>query len=84
MLEYLTNWFSGWEEYTTEPVDFIDRRDYVIAGLREVGVASGTGIRVEYHFAHACKVSGGKVVEWRMYGPVDEALEAVAALGGDR
>jgi ketosteroid isomerase-like protein len=81
MLEYVANWFSGWEEYATEPIDLMDHGDYVIVNVREVGIASGTGIRVEDHFAHACKVSDGKIVEWRMYGPVEEAIAAVDALG---
>jgi hypothetical protein len=34
-------------------------------------------LRVEENFAHALKVSDGKIVEWRMFGPVDEALEAI-------
>jgi hypothetical protein len=33
-------------------------------------------MRVEQNFAHAFKVNDGNVVEWRMFGPLQEALEA--------
>jgi ketosteroid isomerase-like protein len=77
VLEYLANWYSGWESYIVEPERFIDGGDYVIVDVREVGVAEGSGMRVEENFAHAFKVSHGKIVEWRMFGPMQEALEAV-------
>jgi ketosteroid isomerase-like protein len=78
---YLGNWYSGWQEYSSEPVQFIDAGDYVVVDVREVGVAKGSGIRVEHNFAHAFKVGGrGKVVEWRMFGPVEEALAALEVL----
>jgi ketosteroid isomerase-like protein len=79
LLEYLGNWYSGWDEYTAEPVEFIDAGEYVVVDFREVGIAKGSGIRVEENFAHAFKVEDGKITEWRMFGPVDEALGAIAS-----
>ena len=74
---YLGNWYSGWKEYSTEPVAFIDAGDYVVVDVRESGLAKGSGIRIEENFAHAFKLDGGKVTEWRMFGPVEEALAAI-------
>jgi hypothetical protein len=34
-------------------------------------------MRVEQRFAHAFKIENGKGVEWRMFGPVEEAFEAL-------
>jgi ketosteroid isomerase-like protein len=78
VIEYLGIWYSGWEEYSAEPVEFLDAGDYVVVDFREVGIAKGSGIRVEENFAHAFKVSEGKITEWRMFGPIDEAMGAVA------
>jgi ketosteroid isomerase-like protein len=75
VLDYLVNWYAGWDEYTPEPVRFIDGGEYVIVDVREVGVAAQSGMRVEENFAHAFKVDDRKIVEWRMFGPVQEALE---------
>jgi ketosteroid isomerase-like protein len=79
ILEYLGNWYSGWEEYQAEPVQFIDAGDYVVVDFREVGIAKGSGIRVEENFAHALKVSDGRISAWRMFGPIDEALSAISS-----
>jgi ketosteroid isomerase-like protein len=76
ILEYLVNWYSGWKEYTGEAERFIDAGDWVVVEINEVGIAE-SGLRVEQRFAHAFKVEGGKGIEWRMFGPVAEALEAV-------
>jgi ketosteroid isomerase-like protein len=77
---YLDNWYSGWKEYTAEPVEFIDVGDWVVVNMREVGIAKDSGIRIEENFAHAFKLADAKVVEWRMFGPVDEALAAIEDL----
>jgi ketosteroid isomerase-like protein len=77
MMEYIINWFSGWDEYTFEAANFIDAGEYVIVDVREVGVMGKSGMRVEENFAHALKLEDGKLVEWRMYGPVSEAMEAL-------
>jgi ketosteroid isomerase-like protein len=77
LLEYLVNWYSGWKDYTAEPERFIDGGEYVVVDVREVGVAEHGGMRVEENFAHAFKLLDGKVVEWRMFGPLSEALEAL-------
>jgi ketosteroid isomerase-like protein len=76
MLGYLVNWYSGWKEYTVEPERFIDAGDWVVVEMNEVGVAE-SGLRVEQRFAHAFKVEDGKDVEWRQFGPVEEAIEAL-------
>jgi cysteine synthase len=46
---------------------------------REAGVAERSGLLVEEHFAHAFKVADEKVVEWRMFGPVAQALDSRGA-----
>jgi ketosteroid isomerase-like protein len=77
LLDYVANWYSGWEDYTVEPERFIDAGEWIVVDAREVGVAEQSGVRVEENFAHAFKLQDGKVVEWRMFGPVSEALQAL-------
>jgi ketosteroid isomerase-like protein len=84
MLDYLVNWYSGWEDYTADAERFLDAGDFVVVDMREVGVAEGSGIRIEENFAHAFRIDGGKIVEWRMYGPLEEALDAVRAMESSR
>jgi ketosteroid isomerase-like protein len=76
ILEYLVNWYSGWKEYTAEPERFIDAGDWVVMEINEVGILE-SGLRVEQRFAYALKIEDGKGVEWRMFGPLEEAFEAL-------
>lgn len=82
MLAFLVNWFSGWKEYTGEPVRFMDSADWVVVEIEEVGVAEN-GMRIEQRFAHAFRLENGKGVEWRMFGPVEETLEALGLSAND-
>jgi len=81
MLDYLTNWYSGWRDYTIEAERFIDAGEWVVVDVREVGIAEQSGMRVEENFAHAFKLEDGKIVEWRMFGPMSEALGALGVEG---
>jgi ketosteroid isomerase-like protein len=76
MFEYLANWYSGWESYETVAERFIDGGEYVVVDVRETGVAQQSGVRVEENFGHVFKLRNGQVEEWRMFGPLSEALEA--------
>jgi ketosteroid isomerase-like protein len=76
VLEYLRNWFAGWDEYVVEPTRFIDAGEYVVVAAREVGTAH-SAIRVDEEFSHVFRLRDGQTVEWRIFGPLQEALEAV-------
>jgi ketosteroid isomerase-like protein len=77
VLEYLRNWYAGWDEYVVEPTRFIEAGDYVVVAAREVGTAKQSGVRVEEEFSHVFRLEDGQTVEWRQFGPLQEALEAV-------
>jgi ketosteroid isomerase-like protein len=77
MFDYLVNWYAGWEDYSVEPTQFIEAGDYVVVDARETGIAEQSGIRVEQTFSHAFELRDGQIVEWRQFGPLQQALEAV-------
>lgn len=77
VLEYLSNWYAGWDEYLVEPTRFIEADDYVVVATRETGTAKQSGIRVEEEFSHVFRLQDGQTVEWRQFGPLHEALDAV-------
>jgi ketosteroid isomerase-like protein len=76
-LEYIRDWYAGWDEYVVEPTQFIEAGDYVVVAARETGTAKQSGIRVEEEFSHVFGLQNGQIVEWRQFGPLKEALEAV-------
>ena len=77
VLEYLRNWYAAWDEYLVEPTRFIDAGEYVVVAVSERGTAKQGGITLEQEFSHVLRLRQGQTVEWRMFGPLAEALEAV-------
>jgi ketosteroid isomerase-like protein len=77
VMEYMTNWYSQWEDYEVEPVEFIDAGDEVLVVLRERGRMERQEIELEQEFSHSFRLRNGLVTEWRMYDSHQQALEAV-------
>ena|SRR5688572_10535709 len=77
LMEYLTNWYSQWDEYDVEPIEFIDAGKHVLVVARERGRMARTGVEVEGVFSYSFVLRDGKAVEWHMYDSHAEALEAV-------
>jgi uncharacterized protein len=67
-----------WDEFHTEPNEFIDAGDRIVVVGRWIGKGKGSGIEVEQPTAHVFTLSNGRVVRWE-FGHSDrrEALEAV-------
>jgi ketosteroid isomerase-like protein len=76
VMEYMVNWYSQWEEYEVERVEFLDAAGQVLVVMREVGRMDRDGIEVEQEFSHSFRMRRGLVVEWRMYDSHQQALEA--------
>jgi ketosteroid isomerase-like protein len=77
LMEYLVNWFSLWDDYELEPIEFIDAGEHVLVVMRERGRVGRTGAVVEEDLSHSFALRDGKVVEWRMYDSHAAALEAL-------
>jgi ketosteroid isomerase-like protein len=78
LMEYLTNWYSQWDEYEAELVGLEPAGERVLAVFRERGRVERTGLEVEEEFTHSFLVRDGKIAEWHMY---DSNADARAALG---
>ena len=77
LMDYLTNWYSQWDEYEVEPVEFTDAGEHVLVQVREHGRVERTGVEVEEVFSHSFVLRDGKTVEWHMYDSHADALEAL-------
>ena len=77
LMDYLVNWFSQWDEYDFEAIEFVDAGEQVLVVSREHGRVERTGVELEENFTHSFVVRGGKLVEWHMYDSHADALKAV-------
>ena len=74
---YFGHWFSQWDEYTSEPIKFVDAGDSVLVVIHETGTNLRMAMELEEDFSHSFVVRDGKIVEWRMYDSYDQAREAL-------
>jgi uncharacterized protein len=66
-----------WSEWRNEPEQFIDADDRVVAIVRSVAKADGSGVELTERWAQVWTVRDGKIVRLRHYRDPAVALEAV-------
>lgn len=72
-----------WEEFRTEPDEFVDAGDRVVVIGRWAGKGKGSGIEVQQPVAHVFTLRGGRVVRWELgYTDRGKALEAAGLRDG--
>jgi ketosteroid isomerase-like protein len=69
-----------WDDFRTEPLDFIDCGDEIVVSHLVRGTGKGSGVEVELPSTVIYALRRGKVVSIRMYREHREALKAVGLL----
>ena len=67
---------DAFEDFRTEPEDFIDAGEVVIVPARISGRGRASGAKQEVHLVHLWALRDGKIIRARIYRTVKEALEA--------
>jgi uncharacterized protein len=67
---------EAFEDYRSEPEEFIDGGDAVVVRVRHSGRGRASGAPLEMRVAHLWVLRDGKVVRGEVYRNRDEALEA--------
>jgi uncharacterized protein len=70
---------DAFEDFRTEPEDFIDAGEVVIVPARISGRGRASGAKQEAHLVHLWALRDGKVIRAEIYRTVEEALEAAGA-----
>jgi ketosteroid isomerase-like protein len=65
-----------WDEFRTEPLEFLDAGDHVVVIGDWVGRGKGSGIEVRQPTAHLFTVDAGRIVRWELGHSDAGALEA--------
>lgn len=73
---FVQEWLEAWEEFRIEPEDFIESGDTVIVVVRYWGRGRGSGVEVHDRWVYLYKLRDEKIVRWRLYGDLNEALDA--------
>jgi len=70
-------WMGTWQDYRQERDELIDAGDEVIVPTREYGRGKGSGLALERRTFGVWTLREGRVVRFRFYSTMAEALEAV-------
>ena len=83
VMKAFSEWMESFEEYYIEAADFIDAGDHVVVPTHQWGKGrtSGTPVDLESTVVYALKE--GKIVVFREYDTLEEALEAVGLSAQD-
>ncbi|HEY7268153.1 MAG TPA: nuclear transport factor 2 family protein [Solirubrobacterales bacterium] len=79
VVRYLQDWIAPFGEYFTEWGDFIDHGDFVLIPVRNWGVGSGSGARVEIELVYACEVRDGLITRIHQYDTLEDAERALGS-----
>jgi uncharacterized protein len=67
---------GDFDEYSFEPIEFIDGGDWIVAVLVQRGRGRLSGAEVEGEISHLWRLRDGKVTELRAFSTREEALAA--------
>jgi uncharacterized protein len=75
--EFFRRFLGTWAEYEIEFQDFADEGDDVVVTVTDRGRGKGSGVPVERRWVQVWSVNDGKVVRFRAFADLDQALAAV-------
>jgi ketosteroid isomerase-like protein len=72
-------WFENWQEYRVEPTAFEEHGDEILVSAEQIGRGALSGVEVHDELFNVFRLRSGKVVEYRIYGGREAALESMHA-----
>ena len=79
VVRYLKDWIAPFSEYYAEWGEFSEHADWVLVPVRNWGVGSGSGARVEIELVYACEVKDGLITNMHQYDTLEIAKAAIEA-----
>jgi len=77
--EFFEEWLENWEEYRSEPVDFVESGDRVLVHAKQTGKGKLSGIEIEQDLFVVFRMRDGKFVEYQLYTEREDALASLGA-----
>ena len=78
--EFMTDWISQWEDWSTEPIEFIEVGHQMVLVSVQTGRAKGSGVPVEMTYAQIwSRNAEGLATRARMFESREEALRVARA-----
>jgi ketosteroid isomerase-like protein len=74
---FFEEWLENWEEYRSEPVEFIESGDEIFVRTVQTGRGKLSGIEINQDLFQVFRMRDGKFVEYRLYTDRDDALASM-------
>lgn len=75
-VKWLQDWGEAWEEWTVEPVEYLDAGDKVVIVWRMKAKGRGSGLEIDRQDALVYEFREGKVVSIDYFNSREQGLEA--------
>jgi uncharacterized protein len=75
---FFEEWLENWEEYRSEPQEFIESGDQVMVRATQTGRGKRSGIEIRQDISQVFRVRDGRIVEYRVFTDRDEALGSMS------
>jgi ketosteroid isomerase-like protein len=75
--QFLQSWLESFEQFRIEPVEVIERGEYIVAVVDQIGRGRASGVEVAIRIAHVWTIVGKQAVHWRGYPNREAALTAI-------
>jgi ketosteroid isomerase-like protein len=72
--QFFEEWLENWEEYRSEPIEFVEAGDEILVRAEQTGRGKLSGIEIRQDLFQVFRLGDGKIVEYRLYTDRDEAL----------
>jgi uncharacterized protein len=78
---FFEEWLENWEEYRSEPLEFIEAGDEILVRTLQTGRGKLSGIELREDLFQVFRVRGGRIVEFRLYTEREHALASLSPDG---
>jgi ketosteroid isomerase-like protein len=77
LLRFFEEWLESWEEYRSEPVEFIESDDEILVHAIQTGKGKLSGIEINDDLFLVFRLRDGKFIEYRLYTEREAALASM-------
>ena len=78
---FFEEWLENWEEYRSEPLEFIEAGDEILVHTMQTGRGRLSGIELQQDLFQVFRVRDGRFLEYRIYTDRGEAFRSVGLDG---
>jgi hypothetical protein len=71
---FFRSWIDSFDEFRVEPEHVVERRNELIAVVRQSGRGRASGVEIEIRLAHVWTIEDGRAVRWESVPNPDDAL----------